>query len=138
MRLIIDSNIIFAALIRNSTARRILASDISFCAPDTMLREIRKHTEEILQKSGLDAENFELLLTLFMESIEIVPREGYASSVDEALRILGKEHIGDIPFLALAFAIENDGIWTNDKDFERQNKAKVWKTKDLVAHLGIR
>ncbi|MBS3060935.1 MAG: hypothetical protein J4432_05530 [DPANN group archaeon] len=33
---------------------------------------------------------------------------------------------------ALALSIDNDGLWTADKDFDKQNKIKVWKTKDLI------
>ena len=37
----------------------------------------------------------------------------------------------DTPFIALALAVENDGIWSDDKHFEQQNRIKIWKTGAL-------
>lgn len=41
----------------------------------------------------------------------------------------------ETPFLALALATENDGVWSNDKDFETIKQVKVWKTQDLLKYL---
>ncbi len=52
--------------------------------------------------------------------------------LDKADKILGDVHKGDIPFLALALSMSNDGIWSEDKHFEKQDIVKVWKTKEIV------
>ena len=44
----------------------------------------------------------------------------------------------DAPFLALALSFDNDGIWTNDKDFERQSVVRVWKTHELLTLMEER
>jgi predicted nucleic acid-binding protein len=38
----------------------------------------------------------------------------------------------DTPFIALASAVENDGIWSDDKHFQQQTRIRVWQTKDLL------
>ncbi|MBI4014875.1 MAG: hypothetical protein HY365_02890, partial [Candidatus Aenigmarchaeota archaeon] len=53
----------------------------------------------------------------------------------EAKRIMDKIDPDDTPFIALALAVENDGIWSSDKHFERQNKIKIWKTETLLKLL---
>ena len=41
----------------------------------------------------------------------------------------------DVPFIALALSIKNDGIWTNDKHFKKQKKIKIFTTQDLIKLL---
>ena len=41
----------------------------------------------------------------------------------------------DAPIIACALAISNEGIWTEDKHFEKQNRIKIWKTKELEEYL---
>ena len=41
----------------------------------------------------------------------------------------------DTSFIAASLAIENDGIWSDDKHFEKQDKVKIWKTKDLLDYI---
>ena len=43
--------------------------------------------------------------------------------------------VKDAPFLAAALAIPNDGIWSHDKHFEKQNKVKVWISKELLKYI---
>jgi len=38
----------------------------------------------------------------------------------------------DTPYIALALAVENDGIWSDDKHFKQQNRIRTWETKDLM------
>jgi len=52
--------------------------------------------------------------------------------LDEAEEIIGRIDLDDIPFIVLALAIQNDGIWTEDKDFRRQSRIKIWSTAELI------
>jgi predicted nucleic acid-binding protein len=49
--------------------------------------------------------------------------------------MIGRIDPNDIPFLALALATENDGIWSNDRHFEAIKQIKIWKTSDLLKYL---
>ncbi len=124
MILIIDSNIVFAALLRDGLTRGLLIdSPFTLYAPETMLKEINKYKEEICKRTGLDAPEFEVLFCLITESIEIVSEETYRQKMDEATQLMGHIDKGDVPFLALALGIPNHGIWTeNLRHFEKQTK----------------
>ena len=52
--------------------------------------------------------------------------------MDEAKEIIGKIDEKDIQFVALALSIKNDGIWSNDKHFEKQNKIQIFKTANII------
>ena len=41
----------------------------------------------------------------------------------------------DVQFIALALSIKNDGIWTNDKHFKKQNAIKILTTHDIIILL---
>ncbi|NOR59538.1 MAG: hypothetical protein GQ469_02765 [Methanosarcinales archaeon] len=43
----------------------------------------------------------------------------------------------DTPFLALAMKTKVDGIWSEDKGFQRQNCVKVYRTLELVEFLNL-
>jgi len=70
-----------------------------------------------------------------MENINIVPDEIVKERMSEAIDIMEKIDINDSPILACALASPNNGIWTEDKHFEKQERIKVWKTKDLITFL---
>src|SRR3989338_446329 len=101
MKLIVDSNRILSALIKNGLKRKILSSE-------------------------------ELLFLLIFQNIKIISDEKVKSKMKEAMEIMKNIDIDDSPILACALAIPNDGIWTEDKHFDKQNKVKVWKTKYLI------
>lgn len=44
----------------------------------------------------------------------------------------------DTAFLALAMALDCDGIWSNDSDYEKQTMVKVYKTHILKTYLKNR
>lgn len=132
MKLVIDTNRIIAALIRDGQSRNIITKNHDFITTDFSLEEINKHKQEILEKSGMDEFSFDLLLALVFYNIEIVPVSEYEGSIKEAKDLMGERDIEDVPFLALALAKEAGGIWSDDKDFESQNKIKIFKTRDLT------
>lgn len=135
MKLIIDSNRIIAGLIRDGVARRILLHPgFQFYAPEFMLFEIEALADIIAEKSGLSPDEFTHIFSLLVSKIKLVPMVQIATVLKEAESIMSNIDIGDVPFLAAALAIPNDGIWTEDRHFEQQNKIKVWKTSALL-HL---
>jgi predicted nucleic acid-binding protein len=50
----------------------------------------------------------------------------------EAERIMHTIDPDDTPFIALALAVENDGVWSDDRHFQQQTRIRIWKTKDLL------
>ena len=62
----------------------------------------------------------------------MVPIDEYEKKMNEGMKIIGNIDEKDAQFIALALSIENDGIWSNDKHFEKQKKIKVFKTIDTL------
>ena len=136
LRLILDSNRLFAALIRQSLAKNIILNpNFEFFAPDYVFSEIMKHKDYILDKSKLLETEFEILFDHLFEKVTIIPFEKIQPYYEDAKKIMDPIDPDDSVFLALAMCISNDGIWTGDKDFEKQNIVKVWTTLDLLEYL---
>ena len=133
MRIIVNTSILISALLKESTTRKILlSSDIEFYLPEYSLEEIKRHIKMLCEKSGLSTDELEMLLAIISSKISIVSASKIVEHLDEADRIIGDIDKKDIPFIALALSIPNDGIWTNDKHFEKQSVIRVWKTDELL------
>lgn len=126
--LVIDTNKIIAALIKDSLTRKIILHN-RFITPDFTLKEIKKYTDLILKKSGLNVEEFNLVLNILFETIEIIPIKHYEEYLSKAS--LEIDDIKDVPFVALAMA-KNTGIWTDDAHFNKVNLVKIYKTEDII------
>ena len=136
MKLVLDSNIIFSALIKKSKTRDIILSDLfELYAPEYIFNEIIKHKELLLRKSKLDQRDFDGLLLLLQKHIHLVTKEKYDKKMAIAEDILRNIDITDSPFLALALAF-NCSIWSNDGHFQQQNKVVVYTTKDLMKNIS--
>jgi len=136
VRLVVDTSILFAALLKRSAVRELLANPLfEFYVPEFCIEEIEKHVDEIADRSGLSVENVYLFLGVLLASVQVVPAERILKKYKEAERIMGKIDRDDVPFVALALSFHNDGIWSEDKHFLRQRKVRVWRTRDLLKLL---
>lgn len=95
--------------------------------------EVREYAPMLARKKGLPADL--LLLAVANLPVRVVAPEGYASSVADARRRIGRRNPDDVPTLALALKFRLP-IWTNDKDFEGCGVSR-YTSEDLLRHLGI-
>ena len=85
MILVIDTNIVFSGMLRESITRELLIdSPFTLYAPETMIKEIRKYDDIILKRSELAKEDFEILFRLLTDNINIVEKEHYSERIQEA------------------------------------------------------
>ena len=132
MRIVIDANMVIAALVKDSKSREIIADrNFEFISPDFLLDEIHKHENYICKKSGLSKEELGLSISLLLENIKIIPVSEYEESINAAKEIM-KEDTKDVPYVACYTALKCDWIWTNDTDYDNKNQIKTLKTKDLI------
>jgi predicted nucleic acid-binding protein len=111
MKLVLDTNILIAALIKNSFTRKCFFSpEIEFYLPEYALEEVTKHRAKIARHSRLSDKEIDLLLTLLLESVTVVPAEKILPHLKAAEALIGDVDKNDVPFVALALAVENDGI----------------------------
>ena len=136
MRLVVNSDRVIAALIRDSKCRQILLSGkFEFLSIDFAKLEIQEHQEEILQKTGLSNDQFNAILETILDKIVIVKDTVVKGKMNQARKVMDRIDPDDTPFIALALATENDGIWTEDKHFEKQKSVRTWKTVDLLSQI---
>ena len=133
MKVVIDSNVLISALIKDSTTRKLIVeSDLEFYYPEISLHEIRKHRNLVIEKSGIGEQEYAKMLNVLLSRITLVPEEHIQQKLEEAANILNKIDPDDVVFLATALSMPDSVIWSNDKDFERQDKVKVLKTEEMV------
>ena len=135
MNIVVDTNIILSALIKDSITRKIIIQcNESLFSPDMALEEIRKHMGIILSKSGLENEDIGNILEILFKYIELVPFNKIKEFILEAKEIMQKIDPNDVVFVATALS-KNAAIWSDDKDFQKQNKIKVFTTKDMIKRV---
>ena len=136
MRLVIDTSILISALLKDSVTRQILLfSSIDFLLPEYAFEEIEKHKDNVSIRSGLSRGEIEIVLSLIIENITIIPASKLKPYMEKAHKIIGSIDPFDVPFVALALSIDNDGIWSNDKHFKNLKGIKIWKTSDIFNYL---
>lgn len=133
MKIIIDVNVLFSAMIRDSTTRTIIVkSGFDFYFPEPSLHKIRKYKEYILGKTGLCEKDYSQLLSLLFKYIKIIPTEQIAKSWDTAMQIMAHIDEEDVIFIAAALELTESLIWSDDKDFDKQQRIAVFKTHEIM------
>lgn len=137
MRLVIDTNRLFAAMMKDSVSRRILLEPrMEFFAPEAMFVETDRYRELICHRSGLTEAGLETLILLFRERITIVSADDYIHKYGPASALMEGTDPDDTPFLALGIALSLDGIWTEDRHFRAQDILPVLSTASLMKKLA--
>lgn len=128
--LVIDANILFSALIKNSlTAELIFEEDIMLSTPEFVIEEFLKYEDLILKKTSRTREEFIQIMHVLKDVITVVPKEEYSLFIREAEKFSPDEK--DIMYLALALKLKC-AVWSNDKRLKKQDKVKVYSTEELV------
>ncbi len=134
MDLVIDANVLFSALIKDSFAYNLLFnSSFHLFTPEYIFTELEKHKEELLRKTERTTEEFFRLVETLKRRIVIVPLEELVPYVDEAEKLTPDPD--DMAYFALALKL-NCAIWSNDKKLKDQNRIKVYNTHELSKISG--
>lgn len=133
MTLVVDTNILIAALLRDSVTRSlVLQPDEELLLPEHALEELERHRPEIVRRSGLSEAAVGAVLALLLDRLQVVPRAEYAEFLPEARTLVAGIDPDDAPFVALALA-KKCGLWTNDRRLRGQERVPIVLTKDLAA-----
>lgn len=139
MKIVVDTNILFSALLNKSSAIHELIfypRAFHFYAPELLIREIERYTEKIqqfsrLQKSEIVEAKFRLLDNVKVISEELISPGSWSKAYDLVKDI--DEY--DTPFVALALQLDCF-LWTGDKKLSaglRMNDAvKVLSTQEMM------
>ncbi len=133
MKLVVDTNVLLKALIKDSKVRAILLSPShQFAVPEYAIEEVEGHLSLIVEKSGLSEGEIKLMLSVLLTNIQVIPKEDVLAKWGEAEEIMGSIDRDDIPFIAASMGAECDGIWSDDRHLKRQSRVKVWTTEDII------
>lgn len=138
MKIIADVNIILAALLKNSTTRRIIIeSGFEFYFPETSLHKIRKYKDYIINKSGFSEKDYQTILAKLFKYITIIPTEEITKNWENAKNIMAHIDEEDVVFIASALSITDSKIWSNDDHFTKQKFIKIFTTEELSKALKL-
>ncbi len=133
MDLILDANILFAALIKDSfTAEIIFNENIHLFAPEFLFREFLKHKDEILRKTKRSSEDFNEIFRLLQQIITIMPKEEFYEYLNEAENF--SPNPDDVQYFALALKL-NISLWSNDDKLKKQDKVKIYSTEEIIKFI---
>ncbi|MBS3132530.1 PIN domain-containing protein [Candidatus Woesearchaeota archaeon] len=129
MDLVIDSNVLFAALLKESGTSDILFKHKLY-APEFIFEEFRKYKDYLEGKTKRNEENFNDLFDLFERNVMLMPKKEIEPFIEKAEKISPDPK--DVPYLALALKLRCN-LWSNDRDLkEKQNTIRVYSTEELV------
>ena len=136
MKLIVDTNVLISAIIKDSATRKILLSPyFEFYVPEFTFIELERHFELLKKKAGLSESNLELIIRILTENIDIISESKFQTHVSIAFDEMKNIDEYDAPFLALALSFSNDGIWSDDKHLKKQKLVRVWTTRDMLENM---
>jgi predicted nucleic acid-binding protein len=132
-QIVLDSNILFSALVRDSLTRRMMIEyDGLFLFPGFILDEVWKHKDEILKKTGMPVDVFEALLRLLLNQCVIVDGKFLKDFEQEARDIVKDIDEDDFIFFACALAYPGSVIWSDDRMLKRQGVVRVLNTAEMM------
>ncbi|HLC31221.1 MAG TPA: PIN domain-containing protein [Candidatus Nanoarchaeia archaeon] len=133
MNLIIDSNILIAAIIRNSITRKLLFDKRFFYfAPSLILEETNKYNSMIKEKTQFSDEEYLFLINSLLKNITIFQTEKLVPYKEEAYNIIKEIDENDALFIATALAIPDSILWSEDRRLGKQTKVRVITTSELL------
>ena len=131
MDVVIDANIMFAALIKKNDTSKLMFSDkLKLHAPDFIFDEFSKYKDVLLEKTHRLEDEFFHLVSIFKQRINVVPKNEYQEYLEKGREIAPDPK--DDAYFALALKL-NVPIWTHDKrSKEKQAIIEIITTKDLL------
>ncbi len=133
--IVADTNVLISALIKDHSinAKLIKSGYFSVYFPEFGLKELDGYQAYIKAKreKGSQSIALEYARSFILKSIKIIPSDQYQSKMRDAFEIMKEIDEKDAPILALAMQMGYP-LWSNDKNFQRQNAVKVYTTGDLL------
>lgn len=119
MKIVLDTNIIFSALLnpKGKISDLLLNSFgiFDFYSPTFVLEELKNHQNKLLKISGYSEKDLDFLLRIVFKKIELIDVINVQQSIwDDAFKLTQNLDEFDIPFIALSLELDAP-LWTGDK-----------------------
>jgi predicted nucleic acid-binding protein len=135
MRVVVDANVVVAALMANGTVRDVLlnSTNLDFFAPEYVAAEVERQQPRITARSHLDPNSVEALIEDASQAIEFVPSHAYAVRSAQGKRLADRaDASGDEEYVALALWLDAP-VWSLDNDLRRIPQLRVLRTSEVAA-----
>ena len=132
MKLVVDANILIAALLKDATTRELLLrEDINCFAPLQLLEELKHllNNPKIRKRIKLDEASLDELSSAILSRIDFLPEKNFIAFIRKACVLV--THPEDSPYIALALALKIP-LWSNDSALKQQSAVKILTTSDLL------
>lgn len=132
MRLVVDANVLFSAVIKDSYARHLLINGgFTLYVPEFVFQELNEHNLFLAEKTLLSQEQInEIIDAIFVAgNIRSISLEEYTDCMDMARSI--SPDVDDVPYLALAIKLQCP-LWSNDKKLKKQDRIIIVSTEEII------
>ncbi len=130
--IVIDTNILMSALIKDGLTRRILVhSGRRFAYPEIALEEITRHRDLVLRKSGYTPNELDEVLSGLLRSVTLIATSAFQQDIARAAIVMRDIDITDTVFVALALSL-NATLWSDDAHLRKQNLVMVCTTSEMM------
>ena len=131
MKLVVDANVLFSALIKDSVTRRLFFEErLDIHAPEYLFEEFAEHKDEIIQKAHRSEAEFWEVMDILKSRISVVPVSEFGKCMEKAKEVPPDKD--DAIYFAVAFAIDG-AIWSNDRRLKSQKAVRVLSTEEILA-----
>ncbi len=134
-KIVVDTNVLISALINpDSIVWKIISlEEPDFLVPEITVDEIEEYESLIKEKlSSQDREEeYNYLLSELFHPIVIVPIPVYEEKLEQAYEVMKPIDEKDTEFLALALQYDCP-IWSDDSDFQEQDKIAIFNSEQIV------
>ncbi|PIQ94666.1 MAG: hypothetical protein COY75_01770 [Nitrospirae bacterium CG_4_10_14_0_8_um_filter_41_23] len=135
MKIVVDSNIIFSALISGKEIYVDIFKINDVFIPDIVFSELNKYEARLIKKTKLKKNEFKTFVQMLFEEITVIPK--FAISPENwqmAYNICNKIDEKDTPFVALSLELKIP-LCTNDKTLYEKLKEKGFDNFVTVEEL---
>ncbi len=131
--LIVDSNVVIAAMLKNGLSRKLLlCGKLKVFAPDLLELEVMKYKEKIIAETHILPYQFLVIKDLVFSTMEVIPFKEYSHLENEAKSFSPDQD--DWPFFASSIYKQRP-LWSNEKKLKKQNNIYVFTTSEVLEML---
>ncbi len=140
MKIVVDANIIFSALIKGNPVYIKILSNVDAYAPDFIFIELEKYEKRILDKTSSRQRIKEITYKIF-KKISVIPKIGLTkANIKKAYSLCKNIDEKDTPYVALSLELDAY-LWTNDKklinSLREKGFSKVITTEELIKIIEL-
>jgi predicted nucleic acid-binding protein len=134
VELIIDANILFSALLKDSVTSDLLFKHKLY-APEFIIDEFKKYKKELMKKTKRSDKEFTIFFEIIERNITLIPKEALQLYIKKAEKISPDPK--DVLYFALALKLKC-ALWSQDKALKNQKEIIVYNTEELITCLNLK